>query len=172
MRLRQAEGLLGSVVQLMRLTLPIPDHTTLSRRVEQRPAVSREPLLDGPLDVPIDSTGLQVYGAGQGLQEKHGVKSPRSWRKLHLAVDASTGLIVAHTLTDQNGDDPSQVAPLLDEIPGEIGRFIADGAYDGAPTYHTVAQHSAAAQIVIPPRSTAIRSCETGPPAQRDRHLG
>jgi hypothetical protein len=32
-------------------------------------------------------------------------------------------------------------------------------------------QHSAAAQIVIPPRSTAARSCETGPPTQRDRHL-
>jgi hypothetical protein len=138
---------------MMGLTLPIPDHTTLSRRAKQRPAVSREPLPDGPLDVLVDSTGLQVYGAGQWLQEKHGVKSRRGWRKLHLAVDAGTGLIVAHTLTDQEGDDPSQVAPLLDQIPGEIGRFIADGAYDGAPTYQTVAQHSAAAQIVIPPRS-------------------
>nr|WP_279571261.1 transposase [Paraburkholderia sp. BL10I2N1] len=82
-----------------------------------------------------------------------------------------TGLIVAHTRTDQEGDDPSQIAPLLDQIPGEIGRVIADGAYDGAPTYQTVAQHSPAAQIVIPPRSTAVRSCETGPPTQRDRHL-
>jgi transposase len=171
MRLRQAEGLLGSVVQLMGLTLPVPDHTTLSRRAKQQPALSRAPLPDGPLDVLVDSTGLQLYGAGQWLQEKHGVKSRRSWRKLHLAVDASTGQIVAHTLTDQEEDDPSQVAPLLDQIPGGIGRFIADGAYDGAPTYQAVVQHSAAAQIVIPPRSTAVRSCETGPPTQRDRHL-
>ena len=171
MRLRQAEGLLGSVVQLMGLTLPVPGHTTLSRRAKQRPAVSRAQLPEGLLDVLIDSTGLQVYGAGQWLQEKHGVKSRRRWRKLHLAVNAGTGQIVAHTLTDQEGDDPSQVAPLLDQIPGEIGRFIADGAYDGAPTYQTVARHSAAGQIVIPPRSTAVRSCETGPPTQRDRHL-
>lgn len=119
----------------------------------------------------VDSTGLQAFGAAQWLQEKHGVKSRRSWRKLHLAVDAGPGQIVAHTLTDQEGDDPSQVAPLLEQIPGELGRFIADGAYDGAPTYQTVAQHSAAAQIVIPPRSSAVRSCETGPPTQRDRHL-
>jgi transposase len=170
-RLRQTEGLLGSVVQLMGLSVAIPDHTTLSRRAKQRPAITRAPLPDGPLDVLVDSTGLKVYGAGQWQQEKHGVKSRRRWRKLHLAVDASTGLIVAHTLTDQDGDDPSQVAPLLAQIPGEVGQLIADGAYDGAPTYQTVAQHSAAAQIVIPPRSTAVRSCETGPPTLRDRHL-
>jgi hypothetical protein len=32
LRLRQTEGLLGSVLQLMGLNLPVPDHTTLSRR--------------------------------------------------------------------------------------------------------------------------------------------
>jgi hypothetical protein len=50
----------------------------------------------------IDNTGLQVYGAGQWLEAKHGVKSRRKWRKLHLAVDADNGMIVAHTLTDQD----------------------------------------------------------------------
>ncbi|ANB72400.1 hypothetical protein AYM40_08530 [Paraburkholderia phytofirmans OLGA172] len=70
---------------------------------------------------------------------------------------------MAHTLTAQEGDDPSQVASLLAADPGEIGRFIGDGAYAGAPTYQTVAQHSAAAQIVIPPRSTAVRGCRHAP---------
>jgi hypothetical protein len=42
------------------------------------------------LHVLIDSTGLQVYGAGQWLEEKHGRKSRRTWRKLHLAVDATS----------------------------------------------------------------------------------
>jgi hypothetical protein len=32
LRLRQAEGLLESVLQLMGLTLGVPNHTTLSRR--------------------------------------------------------------------------------------------------------------------------------------------
>jgi hypothetical protein len=42
----------------------------------------------------IDSAGLQVYGAGQWLEAKHGAKSYRKWRKLHLVVDAlaPTGL--------------------------------------------------------------------------------
>jgi len=33
--------------------------------------------------------GLKVYGAGEWLQEKHGARARRSWRKLHLAVDAA-----------------------------------------------------------------------------------
>ncbi|WP_179255541.1 transposase [Burkholderia sp. HI2714] len=120
----------------------------------------------------IDSTGLQVFGAGQGLEEKHGAQSRRRWHKLHLAVDAGTGMIVAHTLTDQHADDPSQVSPLLDQMDGKITRVIADGAYDGAPpTYQTIAQHAAGIKVVIPPRSTAVASCELGPPTQRDCHL-
>jgi hypothetical protein len=125
----------------------------------------------GPLHLLIDSTGLQVYGAGQWLEAKHGAKSRRKWRKLHLAVDASNGTIVARTLTDQDTDDPSQVAPLLDQIDGPIARVTADGAYDGAPTYATIAAHSDDIEVVIPPRSTAVLNGEQGPLVQRDRHL-
>jgi len=119
----------------------------------------------------IDSTGLKVYGAGQWLEAKHGAKSRRKWRKLHLAVDADSGTIVAQTLTDQDDDDPSQVAPLLAQIDGAIARVTADGAYDGAPAYETIATYGDAIAVVIPPRSTAVLSREPGSLAQRDRHL-
>ena len=149
LRLRQTEGLMNSVIDLMGLDLPVPDHTTLSRRAQKQPTRKRSSLPDGPLHVLADSTGLKVYGAGQWLQEKHGAKSRRNWRKLHLAVDADSGQIVAHTLTHQDAVDPSQVAPLLDQIDAEIDQFTADGAYDGAPTYRTVLRHSDAAQVVM-----------------------
>jgi RNA:NAD 2'-phosphotransferase (TPT1/KptA family) len=48
----------------------------------------------------IDSTGLQVHRASQWLEAKHGAKSRRKWRKLHLVVDADSGMSVAQTLTD------------------------------------------------------------------------
>jgi hypothetical protein len=38
-------------------------------------------------------------------------------------------MIVAQTLTDQDVDDPSQVALLLDQIDDPIGQVTADGAY-------------------------------------------
>jgi len=169
--LRQTEGLMTSVLTLMGLTLSTPDHTTVSRRAVTLPVMQPASVPHGPLHVLIDSTGLQVYGAGQWLEAKHGMKSRRTWRKLHLAVDAVSGMIVAQTLTDQDADDPSQVAPLLDQIDGPIGRVTADGAYDGAPTYQTIAAYGDGIEVVIPPRSTAVPSGDPGVPTQRDRHL-
>jgi hypothetical protein len=169
--LRQIEGLMTSMLSLTGLTISTPDHTTVSRRAVTLPVIQATSVPHGPLHVLIDSTGLQVYGAGQWLEAKHGAKSRRTWRKLHLAVDAASGTIVAQTLTDQDTDDPSQVAPLLDQIDDPIGQVPADGAYDGAPTYQTIAQHDDGIEVVIPPRSTSIPSGEPGPPTQRDRHL-
>jgi hypothetical protein len=47
----------------------------------------------------------------------------------------------------------------------------ADGAYDGDPTYQTIATHGDDIAVVIPPRSTAVPSGESRPPSQRDSHL-
>ncbi len=169
--LRQTEGLMTSALTLMDLTLSAPDHTTVSRRAVTLPMIQTAPVPQGRLHVLIDSTGLQVYGAGQWLEAKHGAKSRRTWRKLHLAVDAASGMIVAQTLTDQDVDDPSQVGPLLDQVDDPISWVTADGAYDGRPTYQTIGAHGDGIEVVIPPRSTAVRSDEPGPPTQRDRHL-
>src|SRR5882757_3482589 len=158
--LRQIEGLLTSVLSLMGLTISAPDHTTVSRRAVTLPVIQAPSVPHGPLHVLIDSTGLQVYGAGQWLEAKHGAKSRRTWRKLHLAVDAANGMIVAQTLTDQDSDDPSQVGPLLDQVDDPIIQVTADGAYDGASTYQTIAQHGDGIEVVIPPRATAVLSSE------------
>ena len=113
-----------------------------------------------------------MYGAGEWLQEKHGARARRNWRKLHLAVDAASGMIVAQTLTAKEIGDPSQVGALLDQIQGDVEQVTADGAYDGAPTYQMVAQHGAQIRILIPPHVTAVLSDEVGQgPSQRDGHI-
>jgi hypothetical protein len=169
--LRQIEGLMTSVLSLMGLSISAPDHTTVSRRAVTLPVTREASVPSGPLHVLIDSTGLQVYGAGQWVEAKHGTKSRRKWRKLHLAVDAANGMIVAQTLTDQDADDPSQVGPLLDQINDPTGQVTAEGAYDGSPTHQTIAARSEDIKVVIPPRSTAVPSGDPGPPTQRDGHL-
>jgi hypothetical protein len=155
----------------MGLTISAPDHTTVSRRAVTLPVIQATSVSHGPLHILIDSTGLQVYGAGQWLEAKHGAKSRRTWRELHLAVDAANGMIVAQTLTDQNADDSFRVGPLLSQIDDLIIRVTADGAHDGAPTYQTIAAHGDEIEVVIPPRSTVVPSSEPDPPTQRDRHL-
>ena len=118
LRLHQAEGFLTSVLRLMELDLAVPDHTTLSRRANkwrspENPQGRRLPG-KGLVHVLVDSTGLEVYGAGQWLEKKHGAKSRRRWRKLHLALDADSGEIIAHVMTDQDAGDATQVEALLD----------------------------------------------------------
>ena len=177
--LRQTEGLIGSVIRLLGLDLSVPDHTTLSRRAEtlevprprsdSRTEAGRDP---EPVHLLVDSTGLKLCGAGEWLVEKHGTRTRRAWRKMHLGVDAETGRIVAATLTDRDVDDASQVGPLLDQVDGQIASFTGDGAYDQDGVYTSVAERHPAAAIIVPPRATAVpsRTAETAP-TQRDRHL-
>src|SRR4051794_3756481 len=177
---RQTEGLIGSVIGLLGLDLAVPDHTTLCRRAETlevpRPKPRGAGAGDGddaePLHLLVDSTGLKLYGAGEWLVEEHGAKRRRSWRKMHLGVDARTGRIVAATLTDRDEDDASQVGPLLDQVADPVASVTADGAYDQESVYADVAERHPDADVVVPPRLTAVPSAtaETAP-TQRDRHL-
>ncbi len=113
--LRQTEGLIGSVMKLLGLDLAVPNHSTLSRRAATV-AVPRPRACpgSGPLHLLVDSTGLKLCGAGEWLHERHGTRVRRSWRKLHLGVDAGTGRIVASPLTNRDVDDGSQVGPSVD----------------------------------------------------------
>ncbi len=126
----------------------------------------------GPLHLLVDSTGLKLCGAGEWLIEKHGAKTRRSWRKLHIGLDADTGQIVAATLTNKERDDGAEVGPLLDQVAGAVTSFTADGAYDQEGVAAAVAERHPEAAIIVPPRSTAVPSetAETEP-TQRDRHL-
>ena len=134
---RQTEGLLRSITALLGIDVGVPGHTTFSRR---SPGLALAASLahaqaGGPVHVVTDATGLKVYGAGEWLAEKHGERGARTWRKLHLAVDPSTGEILASELTGNEEGDASQVGLLLGQIAGPITSVTADGAYDGEPVY-------------------------------------
>src|SRR5918997_2817017 len=170
---RQTEGLIGSVIGLLGLDLAVPDHTTLCRRAETLEVPRPRPRGDGePVHLLVDSTGLKLCGAGEWLIEKHGTSKRRSWRKLHIGMDANTGQIVAAELTANDADDGSQVGPLLDQLDGQIASFTGDGAYDQEGVYASVAARHPEAAAIVPPRSTAVPSdtAETTP-TQRDQHL-
>ena len=112
---------------LLGLELAVLDHTTLSRRAATL-RVPRPRAGTGPLQLLVDSTGLRLGGPGEWLVEKHGAKTRRSWRKLHLGVDAGTGRIEAVELTGNETDDGSRVGPLLDQVAAPVASFTGDGA--------------------------------------------
>ncbi|MGI4813006.1 MAG: transposase [Janthinobacterium lividum] len=159
--LRQAEGLIG-------LDLAVPDHTTLSRRAESldlvrpRPGSSLVRLL-------VDSTGLKLCGSGEWLLETHGTKTRRSWRKLHIAVEADTGQIAAAALTTSDIDDASQVGRLLDQVDSPVASCTADGAYDQDSVYGEGVSRHPEASVIVPPRSSEVPSetVQTAPAGHR-----
>src|SRR5918995_7275087 len=177
--LRQTEGLIGSIIRLLGLELAVPDHTTLSRRAATlevpRPRSSTNAGAGRdvePAHLLVDSTGLKLCGPGEWLIEKHGTRTRRSWRKLHIGMDADTGQIVASALTGREADDGAQVGPLFDQVAGPVASFTGDGAYDQDGVYASVGERHPETAIVVPPRATAVPSkLAASEPTQRDRHL-
>ena len=91
-----------------------------------------------------------------------------------MAVNPSTGEILASELTSNEDGDASQAGPLLGQVTGPITSVTADGAYDGEPVYQAVAerQPDPPVAVVIPPRSTAVPSpAASTAPSQRDQHI-
>jgi hypothetical protein len=170
--LRQTEGFLHSILSLVDLSLPCPDHTTLSRRnatVAIRRQIDRAP--DGAISLIVDSSGLKVCGQGEWRSQKHGEKPHKRWKKLHIGVDAQ-GQIVASTVTESHEQDPSQVPALLAQVYHRIDRFVGDGIFDQTPVHTAVENHTPGALVIILPRKDAVLSpMAMTAPTQRDQHL-
>ena len=177
--LRQTEGLIGSIIGLLGLDLcrAGPHHPEPpGRNAGGAPATVGQQLSAGreaePVHLLVDSTGLKLCGPGEWLIEKHGTRTRRSWRKLHLGVDADTGQIVAVSADHHDVDDGSQAGPLLDQVAGPVASFTGDGAYDQEGVYASVAERHPEAAVIVPPRATAVPSkTAESEPTQRDRHL-
>jgi hypothetical protein len=73
---RQTEGMLTSILRLLGLDLPVPDHTTFSRHSADLSVVSKLSTASGSLNVVIDSAGLQVFGAGEWQREAWRPRAP------------------------------------------------------------------------------------------------
>ena len=171
--LRQTEGFVASLIDLMDLSLKTLDHTTLSRRNRdvEIPGLSRGH--DGPLHLVIDSTGLKIFGDGEWQAHKHKTSNQRrSWRKLHLGIDRD-GYIIAVALTDRGVDDASAAISILEQVKDAIAQFTADGAYDTRPMYEALAASGGTnIKIVIPPKKSATVDWRaTGPWCQRNEAI-
>jgi transposase len=116
----------------------------------------------------IDSTGLKVYGEGEWKVRTHGKDKRRTWRKLHLAMDAATHQLIAASITDKDLLDRNAMAGLLEETTSEIERVCADGAYDFEQCYRVIKNRGA--RPLIPPRSDAVIRGKS-PFEQRDENV-
>ena len=169
--LRATQGMARSILGLMGLGLAVPHYSTLSRRAAGLAVdLSRESR--GPLHLVLDSTGLKVYGEGEWKVRKHGYSKRRTWRKLHLAIDAESHEIQAVAVTEAGVDDAEEVDHLLEPIDREVASAAADGAYDQRKVYRVLGPRTD--RILIPPRRNARiwkHGNAAGPPLPRDENL-
>src|SRR4051812_28955053 len=63
--LRQTEGLIGSVLQLLGLDLSVPDYSTLSRRAQSLELPAQPRTTGDPIHLLVDSSGLKLGGPGE-----------------------------------------------------------------------------------------------------------
>ena len=117
----------------------------------------------------VDSTGCKVYGEGEWKVRVHGTSKRRTWRKLHLGVDESSGEIVAAVLSSNDVSDGEALPQLLEQVDEPIAQLSGDGAYDKRPCYQALqgqqekqgqslkgcALKGCALKVTIPPRRGA-----------------
>jgi hypothetical protein len=117
----------------------------------------------------FDSTGLKVFGEGEWKVRQHGYQKRRTWRKLHLGIDAQTQEVIAQVATTNNISDKEILPDLLEQIAEPIKQVTADGGYDYASCYEAIAARKARA--VIPPRRTGRLNPQDERFRARDKNL-
>jgi IS5 family transposase len=151
--LRQTEGLLQSIGELLHLEVAIPDYSTLSRRRATLEIALPRTCGSEALHVVVDSTGVKVFGEGEWKVRQHGYSYRRTWRKVHLGVDEASGELVAAVVTTNNYSDSQILPDLLAQVEEEIQQVSGDGGYDRRNCYEAIRARQA--QATIPPQRNA-----------------
>ena len=156
LRLRQAEGFTRSLLKIMGINLPVPDYTTVSRRIRKLSIdfVYNKP--SGNINVILDSTGIKVLGEKEWINYKHGTRLRKIWRKLHIGV-TDDGNIIAGEITTLRDSDIATVPELLKQIPNYIDNIVGDGAYHKRRMleYIEQQQNTKKAKFIGPPGNSA-----------------
>lgn len=170
--LRQTTGFVRSLFTMLKLDLQVPDYSQVCRRqagIKVKPINASKAMKEG-VDLIMDSTGLKVYGDGEWMTKKHGPSKRRTWRKLHIGIDANSGEIVYAELTTNNedsGDSKEAVKAMRDMISSgvKIKSFKGDGAYDTHAIYNTGRINGIS--VIVPPREHAVTLNEKYSNAER-----
>ena len=149
--LRQASGMVASLLKLSGLDWPMPDYTTLCRRQQRLQVCISYRSNPNGLHLLVDSTGVKMLGEGEWKTKKHGAEYRRQWRKVHLGIDAETLEIRAIEVTSNRVGDAQVLPDLLNQIPGEerIESVSGDGAYDTKKSHTAIAERDAEAIIPV-----------------------
>jgi len=151
---RQTTGLIASVFELMKIGLPVPDHSTLSRRMAALEVCLPIRASTKARHIVCDSSGVKVYGEGEWKVRTHGSSKRRTWRKLHLQIDEATHEIIVAAGSENSLSDCQMFAEMLSANEEEIEQISGDGAFDRKKVYQAIKEREIR-KAAIPPRKGA-----------------
>ena len=159
-------------MSLLRLDLPVPNYSTISRRQGSLTVPIFASSKSRPRHIVIDATGLRVYGAGSGTSTSiAGFADVAGTNSIWESTSTRKRLWTRRLLASHVHD--SQVLPrLLTQISGTVCQVSGDGAYDTKACYASIGQRKAKA--TISPRRNAKQMRCSHPPkklAIRDANL-
>ncbi len=156
LRLRQTEGFVNSILKIMKIKLPIPDYTTVSRRVRDLSVNFVTVKTGSGVNLILDSTGLKVVGEKEWINYKHGTRQRKIWRKLHIGV-TDDGDVIAGKITKLRDNDVATVQKLLEETITDIEAVVGDGAYykKRMKDYMKQNQNCEKARFINPPKDSS-----------------
>lgn len=151
--LRALQGLIDSLLTLLKQDLKSPNYTVFCKRAAQAAALLPKLSARRPTDLVIDSSGLKIFGEGEWKDKVHRSYTRKSWIKLHIAVDPRSQEIAAAVVTDEYTADSSVLPDLIEKSAKSVKRVAADGAYDRSSVRKFLYQKGI--DSCIPPRKKA-----------------
>lgn len=165
--LRMLQGFLASLFFMLKLNLPVPSYSQISRRSARLNKELKRLFRKEAKNIVFDSSGLKVYGEKEWKVRQHGKSTRRTWRKIHIGMDPHTGEILLCEMTKNSASDSSVACQLLDEVEGKIERGFGDGAYDDQKFRKKIASKDGKA-IVPPDRNAVYKGSSDDAIRQRD----
>jgi hypothetical protein len=151
---REAEGFLQALFKRLNVSLPVPDHPTLSKRGKilkvKLPKKAHE-----QSSIVMDSTGMKIYGEGEWKVRTYGKSKRRTWRKLHLGADPDSGEIQAAVLAKNSVSDDEWLNRYCDRLRLRLSDWLLMGVTInvGRTLVSTIIRPMP--KVLIPPRQNA-----------------
>ena len=166
---RALQGFIQSIFQLLGTQLQSPHYSVFARRAKDLHIPFRKLLKTGEkLNIIFDSTGVKVFGEGEWKVRKFGYCKRRTWRKIHVGMNADTGQIIVGAMSAGDLKDEVPMLYMMDFLEGlPLGEVIGDGAYD--PVDCREAIYDRGGKQIIPPPKSAKEQRKTKIPGLRER---
>jgi len=147
-------GCQGFMESLLSEWLSIPDYTTMCRRAKTLTVLLPTTVKRGvEVHLVVDASGLKIYGEGEWKVRTHGKDKRRTWRKIHIGLDADRQEVLTACVTGAECGDGEMFPVLWDALAAPPAKVGGDGAYDTRRNWELLGE--AGTEGLIPPRRGA-----------------